>query len=86
MDWLRSEDLKEEKNVTTPWHHYSSIKRTQLDLNWPVIGSLLWHDGDCGQRRNAVGKKKTKKPSAKETLAAVIKEMAKPRVAMSARE
>jgi hypothetical protein len=33
-----------------------------------------------------VGKKKIKKPSAKETLAAVIKEMAKPRVAMSARE
>ena len=33
-----------------------------------------------------MGKKKTKKQSAKETLAEVIKEMAKPRVAMSARE
>ncbi|MGA7379490.1 MAG: hypothetical protein WBX03_01450 [Terriglobales bacterium] len=33
-----------------------------------------------------VGKKKTKKPSAKATLAEVIKEMAKPRVATSARE
>ena len=33
-----------------------------------------------------VGKKKTKKQSAKATLAEVVKEMAKPRVAMSARE
>ena len=33
-----------------------------------------------------MGKKKTKKQSAKETLAEVMKEMAKPRVAMSARE
>ena len=24
MDWLRSEDLNEEKNVTTPFHYYSS--------------------------------------------------------------
>jgi len=31
-------------------------------------------------------KKKTKKQSAKATLAEVVKEMAKPRVAMSARE
>jgi hypothetical protein len=33
-----------------------------------------------------MGKKKTKKQSAKATLAEVIKEMAKPRVATSARE
>ena len=33
-----------------------------------------------------VGKRKTRKQSAKETLAEVIKEMAKPRVVMSARE
>jgi hypothetical protein len=33
-----------------------------------------------------VAKKKSKKQSAKATLAEVIKEMAKPRVAMSARE
>jgi hypothetical protein len=33
-----------------------------------------------------MGKKKTKKQSAEETLAEVIKEMAKPRVATSARE
>jgi len=33
-----------------------------------------------------MGKKKTKKQSAKATLAEVTKEMAKPRVAMSARE
>ena len=33
-----------------------------------------------------VGKKKTKEQSAKATLAEVVKEMAKPRVAMSARE
>jgi hypothetical protein len=33
-----------------------------------------------------MGKKKTKKQSAKATLAEVVKEMAKPRVAMSARE
>jgi hypothetical protein len=33
-----------------------------------------------------MGKKKTKEQSAKATLAEVIKEMAKPRVAMSARE
>lgn len=32
------------------------------------------------------GKKKSKKQSAKATLAEVMKEMAKPRVAMSARE
>jgi hypothetical protein len=32
------------------------------------------------------GKKKSKKQSAKTTLAEVMKEMAKPRVAMSARE
>jgi hypothetical protein len=25
MDWLRSEDLKEEKVVTTPTNHYSSL-------------------------------------------------------------
>ena len=34
----------------------------------------------------AVSKKKTKKQSAKATLAEVIKEMAKPRLASSARE
>jgi hypothetical protein len=34
----------------------------------------------------ATGKKKSKKQSAKATLAEVMKEMAKPRVAMSARE
>jgi hypothetical protein len=33
-----------------------------------------------------MGKRKTTKPSAKATLAEIIKEMAKPRVAMSARE
>jgi TolA-binding protein len=33
-----------------------------------------------------VAKKKSKKQSAKATLAEVVKEMAKPRVAMSARE
>jgi hypothetical protein len=33
-----------------------------------------------------MGKRKAKKQSAKETLAEVIKEMAKPRVARSARE
>jgi TolA-binding protein len=33
-----------------------------------------------------MGKRKTKKQSAKATLAEVIKEMAKPRVAVSARE
>jgi hypothetical protein len=33
-----------------------------------------------------MGKRKVKKPSAKATLAEVRKEMAKPRVAMSARE
>ena len=33
-----------------------------------------------------MGKKKTKKQSAQATLAEVIKEMARPRVAMSARE
>jgi hypothetical protein len=33
-----------------------------------------------------MGKRKTKKQSAKETLAEVTKEMAKPRVARSARE
>jgi hypothetical protein len=33
-----------------------------------------------------MGKRKTKKQSAKATLAEVIKEMAKPRVASSARE
>jgi hypothetical protein len=33
-----------------------------------------------------MGKKKTKKQSAKATLAEVVKEMAKPRVASSARE
>jgi hypothetical protein len=33
-----------------------------------------------------MGKRKTKKQSAKEILAEVMKEMAKPRVAMSARE
>jgi hypothetical protein len=33
-----------------------------------------------------MGKRKTKKQSAKETLAEVVAEMAKPRVAMSARE
>jgi hypothetical protein len=33
-----------------------------------------------------MGKRKTKKQSAKATLAEVVKEMAKPRVAMSARE
>jgi hypothetical protein len=33
-----------------------------------------------------MGKRKTKKQQDKATLAAVIKEMAKPRVAMSARE
>jgi hypothetical protein len=33
-----------------------------------------------------VGKRKTKKQSAKATHAEVVKEMAKPRVAMSARE
>jgi len=33
-----------------------------------------------------MGKKKTKKQSAKETLAEIIEEMAKPRVATSARQ
>ena len=33
-----------------------------------------------------MGRKKTKKQSAKATLAEVVKDMAKPRVAMSARE
>jgi hypothetical protein len=33
-----------------------------------------------------MGKRKTRKQSAKETLAEVVKEMAKPRVVMSARE
>jgi hypothetical protein len=28
MDWLRSEDLNEEHNVTTPLHYYSSPMRS----------------------------------------------------------
>jgi site-specific DNA-adenine methylase len=35
---------------------------------------------------NIMGKRKTKEQQDKETLAEVVKEMAKPRVAMSARE
>jgi hypothetical protein len=79
MDWLRSEDLKEEKVVTTP---AATIPRQKvvclllIDL-CPVCTCDIME---------TVGKKKTKKQSAKATLAEVVKEMAKPRVAMSARE
>jgi len=60
MDWLRSEDLKEEKVVTTPVPLYHARK---------YFACSKW---TC--------------ESAKGILAKAIKEMAKPRVASSARE
>jgi hypothetical protein len=64
----------------------------------PVCSKLTAFDFDCVDQNRPVdtlrtreiigtmGKKKPKKQSDKETLAEVIKEMAKPRVAESARE
>jgi hypothetical protein len=70
MDWLRSEDLKGEKMVTTPSPLYH------------VEGALLDSNYVDGRTRESWGYGEL----AKASLAEVIKEMAKPRVASSARE
>jgi hypothetical protein len=47
MNWLRSEDLKEEKVITTPWH-YNTAEGGVLAPNRPVVGSHPSHHGDYG--------------------------------------
>ena len=37
MDWLRSEDLKEEKEETTPAHHCSSSFHFEVGRNWEGV-------------------------------------------------
>jgi hypothetical protein len=54
------------------------LDKRPLDPNWPVNLPDFWNHG-------SMAKRKTQKQSAKATLAEVIKEMAKKRVAMSAR-
>ena len=74
MDWLRSEDLKEEKDVTAPTSIVAGIGRSKLSCIWLVLIES-W----------VMGKREATKQSAKAILAEVIKEMAKPKVVKSAR-
>ena len=78
MDWLRSENLKEEKGVRKPRPHYSSSTGDSLlpyDLLNPAPDESM----------EPMNKKKSEKAN-DATLAEVFKEMAKPRVAASARK
>jgi hypothetical protein len=77
MDWMSSKDLKEKKVVTTP----GSVARPK-ELLIQIDQRIAW----SREIMEIMNQRKAKKESAKATLAEVIKETAKPRVAKSARE
>ena len=68
MDWLRSEDLKEEKVVTTPVVTITRQKRDALVLVTSTCGRLL-----------TLWARETKKFPAKNDLPKSSRKMAKPR-------
>jgi hypothetical protein len=79
MDWLRSEDLKRGEGGNRLGMRIAGqrmICLIQIDLKTPRTPEIM----------RFMSKRKTRKESAEATLAEVSKEMAKPRVAMSARE
>ena len=79
MDCLASEDLKEAKPVIAS---LVTVTREKPDLLFQIdLKPIRTRD-----IMKSMHKKKTKRQSDKETLAEVTREMAKPRMARSARE